>query len=253
MMYTVKELSDLAKVTIKTLHYYHKIGLLLPCEVSEAGYRLYGMKELERLQQILFYRELDFPLKKIKLILDDEPDRLSILFEQKQLIVARKERLEQLIQTLDQSIAYARKGEAMDQQEMFKGFESEKEWKNAISEQRDYLQRKYNFDVLEENQIDVKDMNESAIEAKRFMDSMVCSLKKGLKYDDKKVQQLILQHLDFLNQHGHQIDAVTFGQQTRFFLEDDFHRNMLEQQQRGLSYFLCIAAEALAAKMHLNE
>lgn len=89
-MYTVKELSDLAKVTIKTLHYYHKIGLLLPCEVSEAGYRLYGMKELERLRQILFYRELDFPLKKIKQILDDEPDRLSILFEQRQLIAAAK-------------------------------------------------------------------------------------------------------------------------------------------------------------------
>ncbi|PKR84091.1 MerR family transcriptional regulator [Heyndrickxia camelliae] len=244
MMYTVKELSDLAKVTIKTLHYYHKIGLLLPCEVNEAGYRLYGMKELERLQQILFYRELDFPLKKIKLILDNEPDRLSILFEQRQLIVARKKRLEQLIQTLDQSIAHARKGEEMDQQEMFKGFESISEWENAISEQREYLQDRYKFDVLEEKPIDVKVMNESAIEAKLFMENMVWALTEGLRYDDKKVQQLILQHLEFLNHHGHKIDSASFAKQTRFFLEDDFHRNMLEQQQKGLSYFLCIAAEA---------
>ncbi|GGB40658.1 hypothetical protein GCM10011409_17690 [Lentibacillus populi] len=66
MLYTVKEMAKFANVTIKTLHHYHKIGLLYPYKVSEAGYRLYGMKELERLQQILFYRELDFPLKEIK-------------------------------------------------------------------------------------------------------------------------------------------------------------------------------------------
>lgn len=61
MLYTVKEVSKITKVTVKALHHYHKIGLLLPCKVNEAGYRFYGTKELERLQQILFYRELDFP------------------------------------------------------------------------------------------------------------------------------------------------------------------------------------------------
>lgn len=65
-MYTVKEVSELSKVTIKTLHHYHKIGLLLPSRISDAGYRLYGMKELERLQEILFYRELEFSLDQIK-------------------------------------------------------------------------------------------------------------------------------------------------------------------------------------------
>jgi DNA-binding transcriptional MerR regulator len=76
----------MANVTVKTLHHYHKIGLLLPCEVSDAGYRFYSMKELERLQEILFYRELDFPLRKIKQILTGEHDRLKILKEQKMLL-----------------------------------------------------------------------------------------------------------------------------------------------------------------------
>jgi DNA-binding transcriptional MerR regulator len=58
MLYTVNEVA-----TVKTLHHYHKIGLLEPCDISDAGYRLYGNEELERLQQILFYRELDFSLK----------------------------------------------------------------------------------------------------------------------------------------------------------------------------------------------
>lgn len=61
MLYTVKEVSELSNVTVKTLHHYHKIGLLLPCKASGAGYRLYGTNELERLQEILFFREMDTP------------------------------------------------------------------------------------------------------------------------------------------------------------------------------------------------
>jgi DNA-binding transcriptional MerR regulator len=63
MLYTVNEVARLTGVTVKTLHHYHKINLLEPCAISDAGYRLYGNEELERLQQILFYRELDFSLK----------------------------------------------------------------------------------------------------------------------------------------------------------------------------------------------
>ncbi|WP_420830634.1 MerR family transcriptional regulator [Cohnella algarum] len=66
MLYTVKEVSSLSGVTIKALHYYHKIGLLPPREISDAGYRLCGAEELKRLQHILFYRELDFSLEKEK-------------------------------------------------------------------------------------------------------------------------------------------------------------------------------------------
>lgn len=100
MLYTVKEVSELSGVTIKTLHHYHKIGLLVPSEISEAGYRLYGTKELERLQQILFYRELDFPLQKIRELLDGEPERELILQEQERLLLARQKRLEKIMGTL---------------------------------------------------------------------------------------------------------------------------------------------------------
>lgn len=243
MLYTVKEMSQLANVTIKTLHHYHKIGLLLPCKVSEAGYRLYGMKDLERLQEILFYRELDFPLTKIKQILDGKPDRLSVLSKQRKLILARKQRLEQLVQTLDVSIEHTRKGTVMDKSALFKGFESEEEWKEALSEQYEYLNEKYGYDLQVETPIDVQSMNESALEAKRFMGGMAQALKDGLRVDDKKVQQLIHRHLDFLNDHGHETTAADFAKQTRFFLNDDFHLKMLESQQPGLSYYLCIAAE----------
>lgn len=78
MLYTVNEVAKLSGTTIKTLYHYQKIGLLMPEVVTENGYRYYGENELKRLQQILFYRELDFPLDRVKAALDHEPDRHSL-------------------------------------------------------------------------------------------------------------------------------------------------------------------------------
>ena len=68
-MRTVKEISDLTGISVRTLHYYDEIGLLKPTDKSEAGYRLYDDKALETLQQILFFREFDIPLKEIKAVI----------------------------------------------------------------------------------------------------------------------------------------------------------------------------------------
>ena len=89
--YSVKKLSQLAGVSVRTLHLYDKMGLLKPSVRTEARYRLYGEKELLRLQQILFYRELDIPLKDIQTILDDpEFDLLKALEAHKKALLARK-------------------------------------------------------------------------------------------------------------------------------------------------------------------
>lgn len=95
---TVKEVSELTGVSIRTLHYYDEIGLLHPSEVTEAGYRLYDDTKLERLQQILLFRELEFPLKEIKEILDAPNfDRNRALQQQIDLLTLKKEHLENLI------------------------------------------------------------------------------------------------------------------------------------------------------------
>ncbi|HBC91606.1 MAG TPA: MerR family transcriptional regulator, partial [Pelotomaculum sp.] len=71
MGYTVKQIAQLAGVTLRTLRYYDKIGLLTPSTRTEAGYRIYSLEDVEKLQQILFFRELDFPLSRILEILDN--------------------------------------------------------------------------------------------------------------------------------------------------------------------------------------
>lgn len=101
-MMTVKEISQLTGISARTLHYYDEIGLFCPTDKSEAGYRLYDDKALENLQQILFFREFDIPLKEIKSIMENPAlDRNHILQMQRKMLVAKKERMERLIASID--------------------------------------------------------------------------------------------------------------------------------------------------------
>ena len=101
-MRTVKEISKLTGISVRTLHYYHEIGLLPPTAVSEAGYRLYDDKALETLQQILFFREFDMPLKEIGAILGNPDfDRDKILRSQKRMLEMKRERLNKMISNID--------------------------------------------------------------------------------------------------------------------------------------------------------
>ncbi len=97
-MMTVKEVSKLAGVSVRTLQYYDKIGLLQPTKYTDSGYRLYDDTALERLQQILLFRELEFPLKEIKAILDSTNfDGKKALSQQIELLELKKQHLENLI------------------------------------------------------------------------------------------------------------------------------------------------------------
>ena len=97
-MRTVKEVSKLTGISVRTLHYYDQIGLLVPTAVTEAGYRLYDDNALEKLQQIMLYRELEFPLKDIKNIMESSDfDRNRALEQQIEMLTLKKEHLENLI------------------------------------------------------------------------------------------------------------------------------------------------------------
>lgn len=98
MMKTVKEISRLTGVSVRTLHYYDEINLLKPTETTDAGYRLYDDTALERLHSILLFRELQFPLGEIKAILDSNGfDKEAALKEQIKLLEMQKNRLDEII------------------------------------------------------------------------------------------------------------------------------------------------------------
>ncbi|MEW5831040.1 MAG: MerR family transcriptional regulator [Chloroflexota bacterium] len=125
-MYTVKQLSNLAGVTPRTLHHYDEIGLLKPSSVGDNGYRYYGEENLIQLQQILFYRELGLGLDEIKRILHrPDFDVLAALQEHRQALGQKVERLNRLIETVDDTILYLKGDIPMDTKQIFGGFTEE--------------------------------------------------------------------------------------------------------------------------------
>ena len=105
MKLKINEAAKLTGISVRTLHYYDEIGLLRPDEVTETGYRLYGEPSLEKLQQILFFRELDFPLSEISKILNDPAfDRERALESHKRLLLMKRNRLDSLIALVDQTL-----------------------------------------------------------------------------------------------------------------------------------------------------
>lgn len=104
-MMTVKQVSLLTGVSVRTLQFYDEIGLLKPTKLTDAGYRLYDEHALEALQQILFFKELDFTLKEIKTIMENPNfDRATALKKQRELIEMKRDRLNALLELLDKLV-----------------------------------------------------------------------------------------------------------------------------------------------------
>lgn len=123
-MRTVKQVSELAGVTARTLHHYDEIGLLAPSSRSEAGYRLYSYDDLVRLQEILVWRALGFSLAEIKALLDDRQyDRGSALRRQRELVELERERLAASARALDVALEDHEQGRPMKEATMFDGFD----------------------------------------------------------------------------------------------------------------------------------
>ena len=138
-MYTVKELSTLASVSPRTLHYYDKIDLLKPAAIAANGYRQYDDASLLRLQQILFYRELDFSLKDIRALLDaPDFDQVAALESHWDSLWERLARTERLIQTVEDTIRYLKGEKEMSKKALFKAFSEEEQEKYAKQAEQQY-------------------------------------------------------------------------------------------------------------------
>jgi DNA-binding transcriptional MerR regulator len=127
-MFTVKQLSDLAGVTPRTLHHYDQIGLLKPSCTGDNGYRYYGEESLLKLQQILFYRELGLSLEEIKRIMGRRDfEILSALETHKAELGKRIARLEGLIETVDNTISHLKGQKEMSKKQLFEAFSDEQQ------------------------------------------------------------------------------------------------------------------------------
>ena len=194
-MMTVNEASKLTGVSIRALQYYDTIGLLPPAGYTEAGYRLYDDTAMERLQQILLFRELEFPLKEIKRILDSPNfDRSKALEQQIELLTMKKEHLETLI-------LFARGIKVMGVNYMdFKAFDTKKidEYSKLAKEQWGHTAE---YKEYEEKTKDWTKDDEAAI-ADEFMKIFVeFGQMKKMNPSDEAVQAQVKKLQDYITEH----------------------------------------------------
>ncbi|WP_325199819.1 MerR family transcriptional regulator [Oscillibacter sp.] len=149
MEYTVKALAELAGVTPRTLRWYDQKGLLKPRRTTGAGYRLYGPREVDRLQNILFYKELGLELEAVRELLDAPGfDRLAALQSHLAELEARRRRLDALILTVEKTIDEAKGGRPMTDQEKFEAFKRRAVEANE-EQYGEEIRRKYGREAVE--------------------------------------------------------------------------------------------------------
>jgi DNA-binding transcriptional MerR regulator len=165
--YTVRQVSAFAGVSVRTLHVYDELGLLKPADRTESRYRLYGDKELLRLQQILFYKELDFSLEEIGRILDSPDfDIVQALSQHKTALATKRDRLDTLLATIDNTINHiiytTNEGDfCMKPEELYEGLpkefatiyrdEAHKNWGDAVKNSEEALRKMSKADFAKLN------------------------------------------------------------------------------------------------------
>lgn len=194
----IKEFAKLTGVTVRTLHYYDEIGLLKPSSVDEQnGYRFYDENCLERMQEILFYRELDFPLKEIRTILSSpEYDKNMVLKGQKRLLMLKKERLERLISALDDAM----KGEKITMN-AFDNTEFEAQREKYAAEAKEKWGETAAYKEFAAKNHTKEQQNEAFSGMERLMSEFAECKNSGALPDGEKAQALVKKWQDFITEN----------------------------------------------------
>lgn len=244
-MMTVNEVSRLTGVSIRTLHYYDEKALLHPADVTEAGYRLYDDTALERLQQILLFRELEFPLSEIKRILEsDNFDRSKALEQQIELLTLKKKHLENLICFAQRLRSTG--GKNMD----FKAFDTAKidEYSKKAKEQWGHTGAYREF----EEKHGKRSNEETAVITEKFMDIF---REFGTMMDktpsDAAVQAQVKKLQDYITENFYTCTSeILSGLGKMYAGGGEFTENIDKAGGKGCAQFTAAAIEAYTACTH---
>ena len=240
MRLSISEMAKLTGVSVRTLHYYDHIGLLCPETAADSGYRWYGAADVEKMQQILFYRELDFPLKEIRDILSDpQYDRLEALRRQRQLLLLKRERLDGLLELLDANL----KGERTME---FQGFDAS-ELEQARRQYADEAKARWGHtEAWKESQGKTADWDSQA-------EGMNDILRRAAALRQKdpasaEAQALVREWQAFISAHYYQCtDEILAGLGEMYTADERFRQNM-DRFGKGTAAFLSAAIKAYCQK-----
>lgn len=241
-MYKVKEVADLASVSVRTLHHYDHIGLLSPSEVSDSGYRIYGEAELARLQQILFFKEMDFSLEKVKRILDD-PDfnEEEALEHHREILMKKKKRLERLIHSVDQTLGTVRGGERMAEEERFEPFNKSEIEAHQKRYEKEVEERWGGTDAYKESKRKTtgysdEDWKRIQDEGDRIDRDLVARMDQGP--ENEEVQRLIGEKRRHISNNFYECKPEIFRGLADMYVNDPRFQKNIDQWKEGYAQFL---------------
>ena len=242
MDYSVNQLAKLAGVSARTLHYYDEIGLLSPARISSNGYRVYGQKEVNLLQQILFYRELGVPLNEIKqLVKESHNDEITILQSHLAGLEAKKDQINTLITNVERTISAAKGMITMSDEEKFAGFkqkmldENEKKYGREIRE-------KYGEEVVEASNSSIMGMTaEQYTEVQEISRQLNDMLKSALELGDPAseiAQKACELHKQWLGYYGTPYTKEIHLNLAQMYVDDPRFKAYYEAIAPGCAEFL---------------
>lgn len=239
-MYQVREVAQMAKVSVRTLHHYDSIGLLCP-QKQENGYRLYSDEDLERLQSILYYRYLGFSLKKIAGLLERaEGGRLELLQEQLGLMEAEQVRLSALIDTLRKTIKSQKGQIRMSNEEKFAGFT----WQDNQEYDHEARERYGDAVVDESHRRQAGHEEEVAAGFNKAFFALARNLEQGIPADDAQNQAIAEGIWQHIRTYSFDCSLEVFGCIGRGYSADPRFRKNIDRFGEGVAQY---ASDAIAA------
>jgi DNA-binding transcriptional MerR regulator len=242
MEYTVQKLGKIAGVSTRTLRYYDEIGILTPARINSSGYRIYGEKEVDRLQQILFYRELGVRLDSIKEIVTAPSfDRASALIEHRVKLLEKRNQLNALIANVDKTIAVTGGEIKMSNKEKFEGFK-----KNIIDgNEKKYgkeIREKYGKDSIEKSNAKVMNMTEQEYdEVTKLSNQLTITLAEAFINGDPSsdiAQEAAELHKKWLMNYWGEYSKAAHAGLCQMYVDDERFTAYYDKKQPGTAAFL---------------
>lgn len=242
MEYTVHKLSKLAGISERTLRYYDEINLLKPARISSSGYRIYGPLQIDRLQQILFYRELGVSLDNIKEIVNSSSFHgPSALKQHHEKLLEKREQLNQLIANVEKTIAMSEGRSKMSDKEKFEGFK-----KNLIKENEqkygNEVRKKYGNDVVEKSNQKLMNLSEDEYEeATALAQGIIEKLKLAMATGNpagELAQEVAKMHKKWLCFYWSEYSKEAHAGLAQMYVDDERFTAYYDKEQPGSAKFL---------------
>lgn len=242
MEYSIKEISKMAGVSSRTLRYYDEIGLLSPLRVSSTGYRIYGQEEVNRLQQILFYREFELPLEKIAEIMGRQNyDREKALVEHKEKLIAKRKQIDLMLTNLDESIREMKGETKMKDKDKFQGLK-EKNLKVNEEKYGKEIREKYGEVVVEESNRKYQNQSQETYEkAERLGAEIIEKLYLAMETGDpssEAAQEVAKLHKEWISIYWPVYDKEAHRGLAEMYVADERFKVYYDKDKEGAAEFL---------------